>query len=103
MNAPDWSFRFSQRCATIEGVGYACMVCGLPATGHVNVHGGSNHGRCIAVVCAYHASEDGWPATRDRFSEWMVAHLMGVDGGPGDDGSPEVWHVDHLDPLPVHA
>lgn len=92
--------RFAATCATIENAGYACMVCSAPATGHVTVQGGPHEGRCLAVLCRRHGSEVGYDEFKVRLIEWMMADLLAPDGGPGPDGAPEVWHRDHLDPLP---
>lgn len=99
MNAT-WSIQFAAQCHSIEDEGFSCMVCGADATGHAVVNGGPHDGRCLAVLCRRHASDVGWAEFRERLVEWGTANLLSLDGGPGDDGSPEVWHRDHLDPLP---
>ena len=94
---------FSANCPAITSLDLACQVCGDPATGHATVDGGRHDGRLLAVVCPLHASEDGSAAFRARLVDWMAADLLHADGGPGADGQPEVWHGDHLDPMPEHS
>lgn len=98
------SLHYSAHCPQIAGTGHLCMIDGeTPATGHVTVVGGPHDGRCIAVVCELHASPAGAADVKARLVEWLMADLLSpTDLGPGADGAPEVWHVDHLDPLPEH-
>lgn len=79
------------------------MVCGDHATGHCVVIGGEHDGRMISVVCLHHASPGGVKEFNARLREWLEAGLISPAYGPGDDGCPEVWHGDHLDPLPDHS
>lgn len=98
----DWRLQFSASCPNIEGHDLSCSVdvCTDAATGHAVVVGGTHDGRCAAVLCARHASEDGYEEFREQLKTWLLTELLGVDGGPGENGAPEVWHVDHFDPLP---
>jgi hypothetical protein len=109
------SLTFSARCGNVEGQGWACMVDdtagGGPeadmAVGHVTVVGGPHDGRCLAVVCARHASEAGYGEFKARLVEWMVNGLLAHDLGPGPGGAPQVLHREpggewHRDPLPEH-
>lgn len=73
------------------------------ATGHVTVAGGPHDGRCLAVVCRRCASpEDDGQRVRTMLVAHAMLNLIDVDLGPGPWGEPEVWHRDHLDPLPQH-
>jgi hypothetical protein len=101
MAEPAWSINFASRCPRIAGRGDTCQVCDDDATGHATVAAGPHDGRCLAVVCARHASEDGWPEVKDRLAGWAGAGLLDVaTGGPGPHGEPLVWHRDHYDPMP---
>ena len=101
MTAP-LGFLFDAHCDKIEGAGFTCMTCDVePATGHVTVDGGPNHGRLLALLCASCASEDAWHIVCRRFSEWGASQQLDLeDLGPGALGGPWVKHGDHHDPLP---
>ena len=102
------SLTFSEQCGNIEGQGFACMVDEeAAAVGHVTVSGGAHDGRCLAVLCERHVSEDGYAEFEERLVEWMGGGLLGRDLGPGTNGVPEVLHRKpggewHRDPLPEH-
>ena len=98
-----WSVTFSASCPHVADGGYQCMVCDTPATGHARVDGGPHDGRCIAILCPCHASEDGWEEFKDALVSWSQHGQFAIDGGPGMLGAPEVWHGDHWDPMPEHA
>lgn len=104
MSVP-WVMHASASCPNVIGWGYRCMIsyCPQEATGHVDVEGGPHNGRCFAVLCAHHASEEGVPAVKEQMVQWIICGLLTVLGGPGPNGAPEVWHRDHLDPLPTHT
>jgi hypothetical protein len=98
-----WGLKFSGDCPNVKGLGYACMVCEEPATGHAAVEGGHYDGRCVALLCAVHASPDGWTEFKMTLLRWGDVGLLDADGGPGPLGTPEAWHGDHWDPMPECA
>lgn len=104
-----WEANLSAHCPTVDGSGMQCMICPEPATGHLTVGGGPYDGRCVAVTCPRHSSEDGWDEVKGALYHWVVAGLLDPTfGGPGEDGEPEVWHSSgvpgsaggHWDPMP---
>jgi hypothetical protein len=99
------SLNISASCPEVNGEGYSCMIMHMlrvPATGHITVAGGPNDGRCLALVCGHHATEDGYADVKAQLVAWLRAGLLTTDLGPGPAGAPEVRHGDHMDPLPEH-
>jgi hypothetical protein len=101
MTALAWQANFSADCPTVNGSGMQCMICTALATGHLTAGGGPHDGRCLAVTCTRHSSEEGWPEVHDALVAWAAAGLLALNGGPGPAGAPEVWHGDHWDPMPT--
>jgi hypothetical protein len=105
---PAWEVNFSADCPHVNGCGYRCMICPQPATGHATVGGGPHNGRCLAIVCPRHASDDGWAEVKSALVTWAGLGLFEADGGPGVNGAPEVWHAPpggdggHFDPMHEH-
>jgi hypothetical protein len=101
------SLTFAAWCENVAGAEWACMVDETaPAVGHVTVVGGPHDGRCLAVVCGHHASEDGYAEFKERLVDWMMAGLLSTELGRGAHGAPEVLHREpghwHRDPMPEH-
>ena len=108
MTAPQVSLTFSGWCERVVGQGWRCMIDDeADAVGHVQVTGGEHDGRYLAVVCARHASADGYREVKARLVDWMMAGLLAADLGPGVAGAAEVLHREpggrwHRDPIPEH-
>lgn len=93
---------FSAHCPRVVDMELTCMVCPEPATGHMLVKDGPNDGRCLMVLCPLHCSEEGYEDVKAKLVQHMLDGFLSTDLGPGPEGTPEVWHKTHWDPLPEH-
>lgn len=102
MSLRDVTLGFSAHCSNVADLGYSCMVCSEPGTGHLTARGGLHHGRCLLVLCPRHASQEGYDEVKAVLVQQMMDELLSAELGPGPLGPPQVWHRDHWDALPEH-